>query len=35
MQLIISRVGRNIQIFLNPLLIIEIHSTGHARPNKP
>ena len=34
MQLIISRVGTNNQIFLNPWQIIEMHNTGHAFPNK-
>ena len=33
MQSIISRVSTNNQIFLNPLQIIEIHNTGHARSN--
>ena len=34
MQSNISRVGTNIQIFLNPLQIIEIHNIGHALPKK-
>ena len=29
MQSIISRVGMNSQIFLNPLQVIEIRDTGH------
>ena len=34
MQSIISRVSTNNQIFLNPLLIIEIHNTMHDLSNK-
>ena len=30
MQSIISRVGMNSQIFLNPLQVIEIRDTGHV-----